>query len=311
MGAGTTTWTVGSRALNSTSSSGAPANFALTLRRYDREGMAPEFPTTKPPSRSRRPRHRRDGLTRAMCIAASFFAGWSALAATGCAAAPPRGDTPAFLDESDLAPAVLISSTVPGIGSGVVLAPDVVLTCAHVIEHFSADVELSIDGRRVEHSILAAGDARAPNGDWVLLRVDRALRGPDEVARIRADTDASPPPGTEVFLVGYPGRSYPGARIDLSRPPRVVRARMATPDDADQWRVEGVGWDVAGLSGGGAYSWNAAEERLELFAICVAKSDDDRRLEGPLGLAIPLGRTEHLVLLRLPEEVRALATAPR
>lgn len=225
-----------------------------------------------------------------------------------CAAPPPTGDPPDFLDAGDLAPAVLLSAPVRGIASGVVIAPDVVLTCAHVLGMFPTEppLELGVSRLDVRAEVLEQGAPESAWRDWALLRTSVEVCPAESLAWV-ATSDQPPAPGTEAWVIGYPSALYSERGVDLRLPPRVLRATFDEPDE-DGWVLGREGRDLGGLSGGGIFVWNAAAARLELVGLCVGQIETARRLEGPLGLSVPLSRDKRMRGTPIPRAAVAHAS---
>mgnify|MGYP003629998127 FL=1 len=123
--------------------------------------------------------------------------------------------TPPFVAVGSLDSVVLIhDDQTRTIGSGTVIAPDRVLTAAHVVSGLTRDergrLSIRIDGQPVTAVVESAGDPELPHGDWAILAFERphwvrvaAVYGATRDHRWVPEIDA------EVLLVGFAAGFYP------------------------------------------------------------------------------------------------------
>ncbi len=162
------------------------------------------------------------------------------------------------------------------LGSGVVVAPDVVLTAAHVLAAAPRDddwVSLSVDGVPCRARVLASAAPEAPHGDWAVLQLDEPTRAPP--ARLHQPARApswQPSAGMDVLLVGYAiGFFSPAAggevTIPIDEPTPCVRATIRAEQRPDCWLAATPPLDLVGMSGGAAMVWNFEEQRAEVIGL--------------------------------------------
>lgn len=220
---------------------------------------------------------------------ASILAATVASGCTGPALPPPRpvpkpelpylkrefeDQTPDFVSEGSLDSVVLIhDDRTRMIGSGTVIAPDRVLTAAHVIAGLTRDARgrlaIRIDGRPVTAVVESAGDPAVPHGDWAILAFERPY-WPRVASVYPATRDHRwvPEVDTEVLLVGFAAGFFPDKSIDVDAPTPCVRVRIReTGDDQPAWYAIGEPLDLSGMSGGAAMIWNFETGRPELVGI--------------------------------------------
>lgn len=182
--------------------------------------------------------------------------------------------TPSFVTPGSLDSVVLIhDEQTRTIGSGTVIAPDRVLTAAHVVSGLTRDergrLSIRIDGEAVTAVVESAGDPELPHGDWAIL----AFEKPNWV-RVASVYPATrdhrwvPEIDTEVLLVGYAAGFFPDMQIDVSAPTPCVRVRIReTSDKQPAWYAIGDAFDLNGMSGGAAMIWNYETQRPEIIGI--------------------------------------------
>jgi len=203
----------------------------------------------------------------------------------GCATPPEPKPQPvlatSFEDQTpDYVPAGALDAVVPiyhgateTLGSGTVIAPDRVLTAAHVVADLPTDdaggITLRIDGIEVRATVEAAGDSDDPHGDWAVLRIDEGrFLQPAMVHAPARERAWRPLPETEVLLVGYAAGFFPDLTIDTDDPTPSVRAVIRESGaDRPSWYAVGDALDLGGMSGGGVMVWNHEEERAELIGV--------------------------------------------
>lgn len=165
------------------------------------------------------------------------------------------------------------------LGSGVVVAPDLLLTADHVLDaapRAGDRITLSVDGVTTGATILAALSRQAPHGDWAVLQLDEATRAPP--ARLHQparEPDWQPAPGTEVLLVGYAlGFFTPDAggevAISVDDPTPCVRATIRSDPRPDCWIAATSPRYLGGMSGGAAMVWNVEEQRAEVIGLLTS-----------------------------------------
>ncbi|MGK0153675.1 MAG: hypothetical protein ACI9SE_000622 [Neolewinella sp.] len=182
--------------------------------------------------------------------------------------------TPPFVASGSLDSVVLIhDDQTRTIGSGTVIAPDRVLTAAHVVSGLTRDergrLSIRIDGQPVTAVVESAGDPELPHGDWAILAFERpywvrvaAVYGATRDHRWAPEID------TEVLLVGFAAGFYPSLKIDVTAPTPCVRVRIReTGDRQPAWYAIGDALDLSGMSGGAAMIWNYESGRPELIGI--------------------------------------------
>ena len=211
----------------------------------------------------------------------------------GCASAPPArpihgtaGDpfhwlqrrfedrTPAYVPAGALDSVVLLyDPATRTLASGTVIAPDRILTCAHVVERMSRDARgrlpVQIDGRLRVGAVVAAGDPALPHGDWAVLAFEHPewLRVASIYEPARAIT-WQPAVGTEVMLVGYAAGFFPSMKIDVGAPTPCVVVHIAKGvTQRGSWIADGDQLELGGMSGGAAMIWNQDAERPELIGV--------------------------------------------
>lgn len=182
--------------------------------------------------------------------------------------------TPAHVEPGALDSVVLLyDPKKPTLGSGTVIAPDRVLTAAHVVDDMTRDERgrllVEIDGEPLTAVVEAAGDLDQPHGDWAVLALDRARWSQVAIVHEPArDIRWVPPTGTEILLVGYASGFFPDKMINVDTPtPCVVAKIVNTAPEHAAWFAEGDLVDLKGMSGGAAMLWNRERNRAELIGL--------------------------------------------
>jgi hypothetical protein len=159
------------------------------------------------------------------------------------------------------------------LASAIVVAPNLLLTAAHVVEHATTldDLKsLAVEGEPRRLRVVACGDKATPHGDWALLAAapEAAFR---PVATLHAPAlrpDWAPAPGTPILLVGFAAGFFPERRIDVHAPTPSVRATIdAGAADAGCWVAHGDPLHLGGMSGGAAMVWNEATQLAEVIGV--------------------------------------------
>ena len=210
------------------------------------------------------------------------------------------------------------------LASATVLAPDLVLTAAHVLEGLPVDergeLDLWVDGHRVRGAVAALGDSEAPHGDWALVRVEPGrLLLPAVVHPPARRSGWRPEPGTEVLLVGYAAGFFSDMRIDTDAPTPCVRAVIEEASATGEcWYAVGDELELGGMSGGGVMVWNHEERRPELIGVFrgyVGKTVTRTEVYRVAGVEVPVRERRRrgisFMIHRLPEVVARPAAATR
>ena len=228
------------------------------------------------------------------------------LLCVGCNAGGHHADErPAFLGTEHTASVQLIAGLERGIGSGVAVDATHVLTAWHVVDELgSEDGGLVFRSRSREVRATYVDGAEELDQDWALIEVEAPRWSPEQAAVL---ADAPAVVGEVLWAVGYPMSYYPPGPLDPRLPPRVVRVVVAEPNPATPQLVlaQGRGVDLSGMSGGGVFRWNDAAGRLELVGTLIGQSEEDRYLDGPLGVSLTIERRERIRIRALPPSVRA------
>ncbi len=255
---------------------------------------------------------------------------------SACAAAPPADSaspygelartftdqTPGWLPKGALDVVVLLQHPESEmLASAVVIAPDRLLTAAHVVGGLPREtgevMHLTVEGRPTELRVVAQGDSEAAHGDWAILAADSMLW--ENVAQIHEparSVDWSPALDTEVFLVGYAAGFFPERKINIDDPPpaiivKIIELDGAKSTDAPAWLGKGQALHLGGMSGGAALVWNSTARRAELIGVFpgyIATGQADTTTVRFLG--IPVSRRQHsrpsvaYKVHRLPEIIR-------
>lgn len=231
------------------------------------------------------------------------------LLALGCRGPARYADErPGFVADRDLAPVVLLAGEPRGIGSGLVVGEDLVLTARHVSDSMLRVVDgrtvLRLGRRELNATLVAQGEGHA---DWALLRVEGAAWSPAERVALHPHLALGwrPAPGAELWLAGYATRMFPPEGIDPRLPARMVRctAGASEHDRAGVWAARGRGLDLSGMSGGGVFLWSEQRQRLELVALHISHEENETRLDVALGVGLTLASTDRHVFQSLPPEL--------
>lgn len=195
----------------------------------------------------------------------------------------------------------------PTLGSGTVLASDLVLTAAHLARLLPLDADgtaaLEIEGRAERVRIEACGDPERAHGDWALLRLAEPRFA--TVATLHAPAMApewEPAPGTELALAGFASGFYAQPVIDVRDPtPAVTVHACAEPVDAPhaprepaqppRWWAKGGRRDLHGMSGGACLiqgPQSGAPELIGVFSGYVLTKEQEVVTRRFLG--IPMGQ---------------------
>lgn len=243
------------------------------------------------------------GLAGAMAIGLAGCAG-SGPSPVAAARVQPASPTPAQLEGL---PVVRVLTPWGGLGSGVPLAEDVVITCRHCLPRGGMN-RIEIDGVRRRFEVLAAGVTRDAKDDWAVIRITPGGLTPttliDPQRRVRE--------GEAVYMCGYwPGESQRSDRVDPRRvDSRVICAQAVAvegtrklPSDATIFAQVGPGDIFKGMSGGPAAVWDRREQRLVVVGIYLGAAEYEP------GQPNHVGRVQ--VIRRLPAEAIEAASTPR
>lgn len=260
---------------------------------------------------------------------------WVLAGALCACAAPPVPELELATSFSDQTPSFVtpgaLDAVVPvyhadteTLASATVLAPDLVLTAAHVLEGLPVDefgeLELWIDGQRVRSAVAAIGDSAAPHGDWALVRVEPGRFLLPAVVHPPARRPGwRPEPGTEVLLVGYAAGFFSDMRIDTDAPTPCVRAVIEEASATGEcWYAVGDELELGGMSGGGVMVWNHEERRPELIGVFrgyVGKTITQTEVYRVAGVEMPFRERRRrgisFMIHQLPEAVARPAAVTR
>ncbi len=252
------------------------------------------------------------GAGASLALAAGCIISAGCASDSGRSAAPrveAQAPTPAQLEGL---PVCRLMTGWGGLGSGVPLSDDVLITCRHCLPRGSGEVgsrgRIEVDGRRRTFELLSAGQSRDGKDDWAIIRISPpGLPTPaviDPSRRLRE--------GEQVYICGYwPGES--AARLgqdDLRRlePQAICTQAVAVqgtrrlPSDVTIFAQAGPEDIFKGMSGGPAAVWNPREQRMEVIGIYIGAAEFEK------GQSEHAGRVQ--VIRRLPAEAIAAALAP-
>lgn len=212
-----------------------------------------------------------------------------ALAAAGCRApeAPiPAEDrfsfvrhtfddgTPEYVPAGALDAVVLLSDPVHStLGSGIVIAPDRILTALHVVADMPRDergrLELQVDGEAAIAVLEACGDVDGPHGDWAVLAFELPRWRRAAIVHPAAHDDGwVPARGQKLLLVGYAKGFFPDLYVDVAAPTPSVEVEVCENGrEHPCWYAVGEPLHLGGMSGGAAMIWNHDLGRAELIGI--------------------------------------------
>ncbi len=252
-----------------------------------------------------------------------------ALLPAGCNFAPgPRwlptpyvDQRPDFIEAEDLKGVLVLSGKEPGVGTGVVVADDLVITALHVWQRlgkhnpvvegpFAGGGRIRLGSQWSECLPVANGVMDQEHGDWVLLRVRKPHWSAPAILALHPkalEEMWEPQPGMDLYFAGYATKMFVDGSIDPLAPAPMVQTRVSTPGLADKaelrdgWLADDRRMKLGGMSGGAVCTWNATEERLELIGIFSGQVEIQRKSGGLFGIRFTTHRDDHLVFHRLPE----------
>ena len=203
--------------------------------------------------------------------------------------------------------------------SAVIVGDHLLLTARHCVSQMMLNMEIdgvplttapevyaNVDGKRARYRLVIAGDEGSPaeSGDWALLKIIYEDDG-GRVLKLTNDAKLAPSfriePGTEIFLVGYPGAHTSGVMApNAPLAPTILRARVIKRP-AFFPVVHEVIWVEAptehvlkGMSGGAAVIWDTSKDRPIVIGIYRGMAE--------LEAFGTIWRGVHTVV-RLPEEI--------
>lgn len=192
-------------------------------------------------------------------------------------------ETPAYVTPGalDCVVPILVDDGSDGLslGSGVVIAPDVVLTAAHVVDALvagGAPLSVVVDGVSTQATLLGAAGRDEPHGDWALLQLEDVVTAPPALIHGPArDPGWEPAPGTEVLLAGYAlGFFGVGGDEEVSispdAPTPCVRGQIEADGGAGCWLAATAPVFLGGISGGAAMVWNLEAQRAEVIGVVTS-----------------------------------------
>lgn len=182
------------------------------------------------------------------------------------------------------------------LASATIIAPNRLLTAAHVIDDLPVDesgtFSLEVDRQARRLRLVAAGNPELPHGDWAILESGTADLSPVVTIHPAAlAPDWEPAPGSDLLLAGYARGFYlMTALIDPAEPTPCIAARFVDRESGiEGWLADGDALNLGGMSGGGAMIWNAASGRAELFGIvrgCIGTVETTKIESQFLGLTV-------------------------
>ena len=207
------------------------------------------------------------------------------LCAVGCCGTPQIEDLPeaevvkSFADarpaivppESLNIVAILAHPDRPAHGSGVVVAPDLIVTAKHVIDMLPRNNEGSVLARVGDRSlafrVLAESEEVRPTEDWAILTPDDAtrFRGAATIDPRARRADWRPKDETPILLAGFASGFFDGA-TEVESVPALVGSFWGG-EDPRAWRIEVGPYDLGGLSGGGIFLWDPVTGEPSLIAV--------------------------------------------
>lgn len=236
------------------------------------------------------------------------------LALAACSSAPAvpyQSDVVPGFDRASLACIVLLSHDAPGSGTGILVAPNRVLTARHVVDAIRGDAtstfRMRIGRAWAVVRVVAQGEVDAPHGDWALLEANDANWPPELLAMVHPealDPTWRPAAGAAVVMAGFASNFFPDKCIDDRWVPIVathVLDAARLPDDVDQaWFVASRGLVLSGMSGGAVFLPPEPGGQPRLIGVFTGTTTNEDALEGPFGLRIGIGRESADRCVRLP-----------
>lgn len=228
-------------------------------------------------------------------------------ALVGCRTSEATPDARRELVESvSLEGVLLLGGLAGGVGSGLALDADHLLTAWHVVDAMT-DGCAPFSLRVGEHVARAEVVARDVARDWAVLRVERpSWRAADAVVLHARAGGRAPSPGRELWFAGYPAKMFPPDGVPADSRAKRLRAVEAEPVGRFL-AAKGPTDDLQGMSGGGVFAWSRTARRLELVGVFLAQSETVRGLELPFGLLLPVAIERRLLFEPVPGAVLELA----